>query len=213
MEIKGNRLKTSPLLTMKDLTTKGIHYAFSACPMAIYKDTCYLLSVLSHNLYAYKNGEIKHACQFDWAKQLPSTKFLKECRNENFYDLKEKIQESGMSIGFTGIQANKDYMFISVNNENTLIWDGRQSVLIHNTYDSKRNFHFPNIALTGGCSDENISFYNADILCQQKKQLPTRSQTFNRIVQSIKEEGNPVLYRFIFKKDLINHISMKYKLK
>ena len=80
-------------------------------------------------------------------------------------------------------------------------------------YDSKRNFHFPNIALTGGCSDENISFYNADILCQQKKQLPTRSQTFNRIVQSIKEEGNPVLYRFIFKKDLINHISMKYKLK
>lgn len=118
-----------------------------------------------------------------------------------------------MSIGFTGIQANKDYMFISVNNENTLIWDGRQSVLIHNTYDSERNFHFPNIALSGGCSDENISFYNADILCQQKKQLPTRSQTFNRIVQSIKEEDNPVLYRFIFKKDLINHISMKYKLK
>ena len=181
--------------------------------MAIYKDTCYLLSVLSHNLYAFKNGEIKHAYQFDWAKQLPSTKFLKECRNENFYDLKEKIQESGMSIGFTGIQANKDYMFISVNNENTLIWDGRQSVLIHNTYDSERNFHFPNIALTGGCSDENIGFYNADILCQQKKQLPTRSQTFNRIVQSIKEEDNPVLYRFIFKKDLINHISMKYKLK
>ena len=95
----------------------------------------------------------------------------------------------------------------------TLIWDGRQSVLIHNTYDSERNFHFPNIALTGGCSDENIGFYNADILCQQKKQLPTRSQTFNRIVQSIKEEDNPVLYRFIFKKDLINHISMKYKLK
>lgn len=213
VEIKGNRLKTFPLLTMKDLTTKDIHYAFSACPMAIYKDTCYLLSVLSHNLYAYKNGEIKHAYQFDWAKQLPSTKFLKECRNENFYDLKEKIQESGMSIGFTDIQANKDYMFISVNNENTLIWDGRQSVLIHNTYDSERNFHFPNIALTGGCSDENIGFYNADILCQQKKQLPTRSQTFNRIVQSIKEEDNPVLYRFIFKKDLINHISMKYKLK
>ena len=75
MEIKGNRLKTSPLLTMKDLTTKDIHYAFSASPMAIYKDTCYLLSVLSHNLYAYKNGEIKHAFQFDWAKQLPSTKF------------------------------------------------------------------------------------------------------------------------------------------
>ena len=78
-----------------------------------------------------------------------------------------------MSIGFTGIQANKDYMFISVNNENTLIWDGRLSVLIHNTYDSERNFHFPNIALTGGCSDENIGFYNADILCQQKKQLPS----------------------------------------
>ena len=57
------------------------------------------------------------------------------------------------------------------------------------------------------------SAFNADILCQQKKQLPTRSQTFNRIVQSIKEEDNPVLYRFIFKKDLINHISMKYKLK
>ena len=50
VEIKGNRLKTFPLLTMKDLTTKDIHYAFSACPMAIYKDTCYLLSVLSHNL-------------------------------------------------------------------------------------------------------------------------------------------------------------------
>ena len=63
MEIKGNRLKTSPLLTMKDLTTRNIYYAFSASPAAIYKDTCYLLSVLSHNLYAYKNGEIKHAYQ------------------------------------------------------------------------------------------------------------------------------------------------------
>lgn len=212
IDINDNKVKTSPLLNMKDLTTKDIYYAFFSYPMAIYKDTCFLLSVLSHNLYAYKNEEIKHTYQFDWAKQLPSKKFLRKHKNENFYDLKEKIQESGMSIGFTAIQANKDYMFISVNNENTLIWDGQQGIIIHDIYDSERKYHIPNIASSGGCSNENIGFYNADFLYQQREKLPTRSHAFNYIVQNIKEEDNPVLYRFIFKKDLINHISKKYKL-
>ena len=117
-----------------------------------------------------------------------------------------------MSIGFTAIQANKDYMFISINNENTLIWDGQQGIIIHDIYDSERKYHIPNIASSGGCSNENIGFYNADFLYQQREKLPTRSHAFNYIVQNIKEEDNPVLYRFIFKKDLINHISKKYKL-
>lgn len=209
-QLRGNELTAQPLIAMKDITTKDIYYAFTPYPLAVYKDTCFLLSALSHNLYAYKNGKIQRTYQFDLPRKLPNARFWKQHKNENFHDLKETIRDAGLSVGFTGIQANENYLFLSVNDESTLIWDGRQGILINEIYDSEQEHSFYNIALSGGCSNENIGYYNADFLFQLKKKRPLRDSSLNRIVQSVQEHDNPILYQFIFKENLIDHLRQKY---
>lgn len=205
-------LEALPLVPMKELTTKNVHYAFFSQPMAVYKDTCLLLSVLSHNLYAYLSGDLKCTYQFDLSKGIPDEKELEGYKNENFYELKDEIRVSGKSIGFTGIQANDDYVFISVNGEEILIWDGNRSVLIQEIYDNRQNHYYSDIVLSGGCSDDNIGFYTADFLYSLKESSSLMDGTLRQIVDVIKEDDNPVLYQFVFKKDLIDLLSKKYGL-
>lgn len=212
IRIRHDSLVTDPLIPMKDLTTKDIYYAFFSHPMALYKDTCLLLSVLSHNIYAVQDGKVNRTYQYDLFKALPDGKELERYKGENFYGQKEKIKSSGKSIGLTGIQTNGDYVFISVNDENILIWDGKQSVLIQNVYDSRLDHYFYNIVLSGGCADENIGFYTADFLCQLKGSLLPRNDALRQIVDTVEEDDNPVLYQFVFKKNLVNQLIEKYKL-
>lgn len=209
-QIRGDSLETSPLFPMKKLTTKNVYYEFFSHPMAIYKDTCLLLSVLSYDLHACRNGIVESTYQFDLYKELPNKSEQEEFASENFYDVIEKIKASGRSIGFTGIQSNDDYVFLSVNDENVLIWDGTQVFLIKNIYDGMQKHYFFNIVLSGGCSDENIGFYNAEFLCNLKEKMPLRNSVLNQIVASIEESDNPVLYRFAFKKNLISRLKKKY---
>lgn len=97
-----------------------------------------------------------------------------------------------------------------MNDENVLIWDGTQVFLIKNIYDGMQKHYFFNIVLSGGCSDENIGFYNAEFLCKLKEKMPLRNSVLNQIVASIEESDNPVLYRFAFKKNLISRLKKKY---
>lgn len=210
--IHGDRLETQPLIPMRDFSTKDVYYSYFSSPIAVYRDTCFLLSVLSHKLYACKNGEIERIYQFDLLKELPSEKEQDGYKDGNFYDLKAEIKASGKSIGLTGIQANDDYVFVSVNDENMLIWDGEQSILIRNVYDSEHNHYFSNMVLSGGCAADNVGFYNADLLCQWKEKPLLRDERLSQIVDSIKENDNPVLYQFVFKTDLVNYLKEKYEL-
>ena len=103
-------------------------------------------------------------------------------------------------------------MFISLNDENMLIWDGEQSVLIKNVYDGVKNLYISNMALSGGCEDGNIGFYAADFLCRLKGKLPLGNSVLNQIVDSIDENDNPVLYQFVFKKGLVHQLKKEYGL-
>lgn len=210
--IHGDSLEAQPLVPMKELTTKDVYYAFFSQPMAVYKEACLFLSVLSHNLYVCQQGEVKRTYQFDLSKEIPGDREQEGYKNKNFYELRSEIKASGKSIGLTGIQANGDYVLISVNNENVLIWDGNRSVLIQQIYDSGLNLYHSDIVLSGGCSDENIGFYPADFLCGMKDSASWRDGTLRQIVDAIKEDDNPVLYQFVFKKDLINQLNEKYGL-
>ena len=79
-------------------------------------------------------------------------------------------------------------------------------------YDSRLDHYFYNIVLSGGCADENIGFYTADFLCQLKGSLLPRNDALRQIVDTVEEDDNPVLYQFVFKKNLVNQLIEKYKL-
>ena len=211
-QIFGDSLVATPLVPMKELSTKNVYYAFLFHPMAVYKGACLFLSALSHDVYVYQDGEIKRIYRFDVAKELPSAKEQEGYKNENFFEVKEEIKASGKSVGLTGIQANEDYVFISLNDENMLIWDGEQSILIKNVYDGVKNLYISNMALSGGCEDGNIGFYAADFLCRLKGKLPLGNSVLNKIVDFIDENDNPVLYQFVFKKGLVHQLKKEYGL-
>lgn len=206
----GDTLSGRPLLPAKRLTTKDIYYEFLTLPMTNHRGTTLLLSALSHDLYAYHDGATDLELRFAPKKPTPSDSYLEQHEGENFMDLREAIRASGMSVGFTAIQSDGTYLFLSDPNEGILIWDGERCVQVKSVFDEKRGHYFTDLVQTGGCSDEHLGLYDAHFLSQQKEKAPSRDRKWNALVRSIQETDNPVLYRFAFKKNLIDHLADKY---
>ena len=208
----GGKLRGASLLPMKDVTTKDVLYSFFSYPMVNHHDSTLLLSVLSHDVYAYRGGQLHCAYRFDLPKALPDDGYLERYEKENFYEVREKIKRDGMSVGLTAIQSDGDYLFLSVNDEYMLVWDGGRCVLVGMVHDEGKNQYFPNLALSGGCSDDCLGAYHAYDILQMKVAPHCRNRAFRELAKSISAHDNPVLYRFVFKKDLVDRLADEYGL-
>lgn len=208
--IKNNSLVGKTLLNAKKITTQNVHYPFLHYPMALVDNQCLLISVLSNELFVCEKGEITSKYYVNLPNNEPSSSFLKKHDNLNFFELTEVLKQEKIGMGITAIESSPGYLFMSISNKSTLIWDGEKSLLVSSVYDTNLNL-YSDLILSGGVSDEHLGFYPADFLCS-KKELIVKSQdsTLAKLVEPLLEDDNPIVYQYYFKKNIIELLLTKY---
>ena len=122
----------------------------------------------------------------------------------------ETLKKSNIGWGITAVESSSDYLFMSISNKSTLIWDKKRSIQISNIYDPNLNL-YSDLLLPGGVSDEHLGFYSADFLYANKELILKGNDRFlAKLVGNLLEDDNPVVYQYYFKKNAIDILIEKY---
>lgn len=199
-----NALKSTPLLPAFPFSSGEVHYPFIYHPMAHFNGKYYFISVLSNLLYVYEQEKIVPAYRIDLPDIAPDADYLDQHKDLDFFALQENLLRENIGKGLTRLLNSDSYLFISVDNSLSLIWDGEESVLISRTYDKETNCVM-SLALSGSFSYEHLGNITAESLCEQKEYiLKAGSKELQDIVQRIAEDDNPVICKHYIKKDAMD---------
>lgn len=208
--IKNDSLIGETLLKAKEIGTQNIHYSFLHYPIALLDNQYFFISVLSNELFVYEGGQIMPGYYVNIPENEPSEDFIEEHKDLNFFELIETLKKSNIGLGITAIESSSDYLFMSISNKSTLIWDKKRSIQISDIYDPNLNL-YSDLLLSGGVSDEHLGFYSADFLCANKELiLKGNDRSLAKLVGNLLEDDNPVVYQYYFKKNAIDILIEKY---
>lgn len=208
--IKNNSFIGETLLKAKEIGTQNIHYPFLHYPIALLDNQCIFISALSNELFVYEGGQIMPGYYVNIPENEPSEDFIEEHKDLNFFELIETLKKSNIGWGITAVESSSDYLFMSINNKSTLIWDKKRSIQISNIYDPNLNL-YSDLLLPGGVSDEHLGFYSADFLYANKELILKGNDRFlAKLVGYLLEDDNPVVYQYYFKKNAIDILIEKY---
>lgn len=165
---------------------------------------------MSNELFVYEGGQIMPGYYVNIPENEPSEDFIEEHKDLNFFELIETLKKSNIGLGITAIESSSDYLFMSISNKSTLIWDKKRSIQISDIYDPDLNL-YSDLLLSGGVSDEHLGFYSADFLCANKELiLKGNDRSLTKLVGNLLEDDNPVVYQYYFKKNAIDILIEKY---
>ena len=208
--IKNNSFIGETLLKAKEIGTQNIHYPFLHYPIALLDNQCIFISALSNELFVYEGGQIMPGYYVNIPENEPSEDFIEEHKDLNFFELIETLKKSNIGWGITAVESSSDYLFMSISNKSTLIWDKKRSIQISNIYDPNLNL-YSDLLLPGGVSDEHLGFYSADFLYANKELILKGNDRFlAKLVGNLLEDDNPVVYQYYFKKNAIDILIEKY---
>ena len=208
--IKNNSFIGETLLKAKEIGTQNIHYPFLHYPIALLDNQCIFISALSNELFVYEGGQIMPGYYVNIPENEPSEDFIEEHKDLNFFELIETLKKSNIGLGITAVESSSDYLFMSISNKSTLIWDKKRSIQISNIYDPNLNL-YSDLLLPGGVSDEHLVFYSADFLYANKELILKGNDRFlAKLVGNLLEDDNPVVYQYYFKKNAIDILIEKY---
>lgn len=208
--IKNNSFIGETLLKAKEIGTQNIHYPFLHYPIALLDNQCIFISALSNELFVYEGGQIMPGYYVNIPENEPNEDFIEEHKDLNFFELIETLKKSNIGLGITAVESSSDYLFMSISNKSTLIWDKKRSIQISNIYDPNLNL-YSDLLLPGGVSDEHLGFYSADFLYANKELILKGNDRFlAKLVGNLLEDDNPVVYQYYFKKNAIDILIEKY---
>ena len=208
--IKNNSFIGETLLKAKEIGTQNIHYPFLHYPIALLDNQCIFISALSNELFVYEGGQIMPGYYVNIPENEPSEDFIEEHKDLNFFELIETFKKSNIGLGITAVESSSDYLFMSISNKSTLIWDKKRSIQISNIYDPNLNL-YSDLLLPGGVSDEHLGFYSVDFLYANKEIILKGNDRFlAKLVGNLLEDDNPVVYQYYFKKNAIDILIEKY---
>lgn len=198
----GTRLIPQKLLEAANVHSGAARHPFSYYPMTSFRGEIYFIPAFSNLIYTWKDNRATARYAIDAPDQMPDEAFLRRHEDLDFFRLRSVMREEGTGMGITGLEATDDYLFVSLNNEETLIWDGEQGMVISSVYNPSLNT-WANLLLAGGVSDEHVGVLQADFLYVHKEQIARNADgRLAAIVRQLREDDNPVLYRYYFKKSL-----------
>ena len=208
--IKNNSFIGETLLKAKEIGTQNIHYPFLHYPIALLDNQCIFISALSNELFVYEGGQIMPGYYVNIPENEPSEDFIEEHKDLNFFELIETLKKSNIGLGITAVESSSDYLFMSISNKSTLMWDKKRSIQISNIYDPNLNL-YSDLLLPGGVSDEHLGFYSVDFLYANKELILKGNDRFlAKLVGNLLEDDNPVVYQYYFKKNAIDILIEKY---
>ncbi|MBV4087844.1 6-bladed beta-propeller [Bacteroides thetaiotaomicron] len=208
--IKNNLLIGETLLKAKKMATQNVHYSFLHYPIALLDDQYFFISVLSNELFVYEEGKIMSRYYLNMPENEPSESFIEEHKDLGFFELIETLKKNNIGWGITAIESSSDYLFMSISNKSTVIWDKKRSIQISSIYDSNLNL-YSDLLLPGGVSNEHLGFYSADFLCAEKDLiLEGTDKSLAKLVETLLEDDNPIVCQYFFKKNAIDILIEKY---
>ena len=140
----------------------------------------------------------------------PSESFIEEHKDLGFFELIETLKKNNIGWGITAIESSSDYLFMSISNKSTVIWDKKRSIQISSIYDSNLNL-YSDLLLPGGVSNEHLGFYSADFLCAEKDLiLEGTDKSLAKLVETLLEDDNPIVCQYFLRKNAIDILIEKY---
>lgn len=196
----NNGFTSTPIVEGIHNISDNIYYPFLYNSMFVRKDSLYFTSALSNNIYLYTNNETK-IIRVDFPQMAPTKEFLHKHKDISFFKLRDLLQEKKIGLGLTSITGNEDLLFVSISNKYTLVINNQEGILLSHVYNPDLNL-YSNLSLSGGISDDFIGFISAQDIAEQHNK--TTNHNLNEIVNTIKDEDNPIVYKYHLKKEIMN---------
>lgn len=182
-------------------------YNFLYCPMDYFEGKCFFLSVMSNVLHVYENGKAVAKYKVDMPDILPSKDFLERHKEDDIFELRKALQENHIGLGLTKIASSEGYLFVTINYMKTLMWDGKEAVLLSDVMDDNFDLYLSD---NFASSDENIRYCEAALLYESKDEIMNSgNKGLMEIVNKLKVDDNPVICRNYFKKNAIEVLKRK----
>ncbi|WP_418439532.1 6-bladed beta-propeller [Barnesiella intestinihominis] len=210
LDNSGIPLTVEPLLPGIEIATGNVHYPFLHYPVAQLGDGYFLATALSDVLTFYRPDSSLRSYRVGLPDIAPDKKFLARYADTDFFKLLDILKGKGIGCGITAVESVAPYLFLSIGNESTLIWDMQEAVWVSFFYDSDLN-RYAQPVLSGGISDEHWGFYTADFLCEHRDKFRKKSGTVVAWIDKLTAEDNPVIFKYHFKSDLIGRLKKKIK--
>lgn len=195
------------LLPQAPVNSGEASYNFLYCPMDYFEGKCFFLSVMSNVLHVYENGKAVAKYKVDMPDILPSKDFLERHKEDDIFELRKALQENHIGLGLTKIASSEGYLFVTINYMKTLMWDGKEAVLLSDVMDDNFDLYLSD---NFASSDENIRYCEAALLYESKDEIMNSgNKGLMEIVNKLKVDDNPVICRNYFKKNAIEVLKRK----
>ena len=205
MSLDNDRFITDKLMDSPKIHSGEAIHQLIYYPMAYFKNSVFLLSAFSNILYIYDDNKVVGRYSVNIPGIAPEKDFLEKNRDMELFKLIEKMNEQKIGMGITAIESTEYYLFLSINNKETLIWDGNRAILVEGIYNPQLNC-YSNLMLSGGVSDEHLGVLQAEFILNNKDCIVKgNNDDLAYIAEQISEDDNPILFRFYFKKNLLSY--------
>lgn len=208
--MQDNTYKITEKFSPHIFTADGISALFSRIPLSINDTSSLLITSSSNNIYAYENNTITEKYSVELPGKKIDSEYINKTGVSDYYEIMKMNQSSNMSFGVTGIINTPDFIFISVDNFSTGIWDKKEKkgVLLNFMYDKQLNNYFSLIgsAFTLSNSDKLIGILELENLFFFKEEILSGNSKLKKLLPDSKEDDNPIICIYDIHPDCVNRM-------
>ena len=196
LDIVGNRLSSHKLMDAVTVHSGAAHYPLLYQPMAFFQGQWFMIAPLSNEIYAWDGLRITGKYVIDVSGIAADRAFWQTHKGLEFSEARRLLQEKGWGLGITAIAAADGYLLLSLNNRQTLIWDGKSCWLIGPVH--LQDVDVQTELLSGrGCSDDALGYFEASFLFNRKERIREGGNpALQQQVRQLKEDDNPILFQY-----------------
>ncbi len=125
-------------------------------------------------------------------------------------ELDEFIDNNNLNRGIAELGECSDYLVFSTRGEGTWVWDGNKGVVLLMVYNEELNL-YSSASLKLSSMVQHIS---ANHLYEMKDEesIISKNRHLKKILETLREDDNPVLYKLHLKPNLVEHLCKQYEL-
>lgn len=195
----NDRVEVKELIEASNIDTEemGVNpYIFN--PLAFYGNYLALMP-MSNYIWEYSGEEMYPRYQVITKNPLVDDNYIRDNWSGDAPEFIYNAYINGKSPGLLRLHSTDKYLFVSDSYYDTIIWDGDSSIILGNV--THRDLNIGGGALVSGIADNCWGIYDSSFLLDSKEKITDTK--LKCIINEMNHESNPILFRYHFKKDLI----------
>ena len=158
------------------------------------------LSPMSDIIWLYDSGDMIPKYRVITNHEIADKKFIKNNWTGSVPEFFSKALDGNKSPGLLRIHSTEDYLFVADSYHETIVWDGKDAITLGNV--SHMDLNIGGGVLVSGLSDNCLGTYNPAFLLNSKDKIS--DDKLLNIIANLEYESNPIVFRYHFKKNLID---------